>query len=325
MYFSIVSKDPALLAYLGVVAGKQNRQVLLAESLEEAMGQMMQKKAPAVLLLDEESCGPRPEDLSVFASGWPNLYAWLPVLLTSGVEAVEPICLSSPETGEQGTQGVGFCFDQLNKQLEQGEIEARFQFYERILHSQQNWIRLAMGDALTGLPNRRALQEVWSHEIASWQNDEAASGLTMVVDIDRFKSINDIYGHAAGDEAIRKVGEVLGAAGHFVARLGGDEFAVIAFSSNPHDLLNSRLSLLKSCSNIELNFEGEKIIFDLTVGTSLIRLDEERRLSVALNKADMDLIRLKTQKRKAGSALPGRYQSHTGTGIEERLVVSHVS
>ena len=79
-------------------------------------------------------------------------------------------------------------------------------------------------DSLTGLSNRRALIE------------DAESGLAEVLalaifDIDRFKSVNDAYGHMAGDAALRSVGrmmqEELGAVG-MVARVGGEEFALLA-------------------------------------------------------------------------------------------------
>ncbi|TNM69114.1 GGDEF domain-containing protein [Streptomyces sp. NP160] len=82
----------------------------------------------------------------------------------------------------------------------------------------------AMTDALTGLGNRRALQEALS---GVERGEEVA---LVVIDLDRFKAVNDTLGHAAGDELLVELGHRLreGAAdGEVVVRLGGDEFALV--------------------------------------------------------------------------------------------------
>ncbi|WP_349363111.1 MAG: EAL domain-containing protein [Roseitalea porphyridii] len=81
----------------------------------------------------------------------------------------------------------------------------------------------ALHDSLTGLPNRRYLDE--------WLSDRAADEALALfhVDLDRFKQINDTLGHAAGDEVLKHAASVLKAnaqPGDFVARIGGDEFVV---------------------------------------------------------------------------------------------------
>ena len=91
-------------------------------------------------------------------------------------------------------------------------------------------LRLANLDALTDLPNRRAffshLEEAFSLTQAA--NTRLAVG---IVDLDGFKPINDLYGHAAGDRLLCEVGsrlsEVATTHGAFIARLGGDEFAYV--------------------------------------------------------------------------------------------------
>ncbi|MBX9651095.1 MAG: EAL domain-containing protein [Xanthobacteraceae bacterium] len=115
--------------------------------------------------------------------------------------------------------------------------------------------RLANLDSLTGLPNRRQFFARLDEEFlaAQTQGYRLAVG---VVDLDGFKPVNDIYGHAVGDKLLIAVGERLQAAcgeAH-VARLGGDEFALI----------------FKEVSDVELLKRGEKICtalrktFDLT-------------------------------------------------------------
>jgi len=90
-------------------------------------------------------------------------------------------------------------------------------------------VELARSDALTGLPNRRA----WEDELAARiQRGKTESGgfCLALFDLDHFKSINDKFGHAAGDDVLRHVARQLDAQrdeSKFVARLGGDEFALL--------------------------------------------------------------------------------------------------
>lgn len=89
---------------------------------------------------------------------------------------------------------------------------------------------LAATDALTGLPNRRAFDAYLEREWARACRDRTTVGL-LLVDLDRFKVINDTLGHSAGDDLLRLVGSQIRAsihrAGDFCARYGGEEFAVI--------------------------------------------------------------------------------------------------
>jgi diguanylate cyclase (GGDEF)-like protein/putative nucleotidyltransferase with HDIG domain len=81
---------------------------------------------------------------------------------------------------------------------------------------------LAEHDPLTGLRNRRGLQEHIDEEIA-----RAGTVAVMVCDLDNFKRVNDTLGYVEGDEALRRFAGVLAAAGGRAARLGGEEFAVV--------------------------------------------------------------------------------------------------
>ncbi len=88
---------------------------------------------------------------------------------------------------------------------------------------------IARHDALTGLPNRRLFQETLGRKLAGAQRRGGRIAV-LCCDLDRFKAVNDTFGHPAGDAVLRVVAERLGAAlreGDMVARLGGDEFAII--------------------------------------------------------------------------------------------------
>lgn len=86
----------------------------------------------------------------------------------------------------------------------------------------------ASTDSLTGLPNRRVFFE--RLEQAARQAEEGVPLAVAVVDVDLLKQVNDGHGHAAGDEALVRIGEILAAgvrADDLVARTGGDEFAIV--------------------------------------------------------------------------------------------------
>jgi diguanylate cyclase (GGDEF)-like protein len=109
-------------------------------------------------------------------------------------------------------------------------------------------MRLAKTDALTGLSNSRAFREQLDHDLALM----ARSGdpLSLVyIDLDDFKSINDSYGHGAGDELLRHVADKLVEStrrSDTVARLGGDEFALILPATN----LDGALSLTRKLEQV---------------------------------------------------------------------------
>jgi len=89
--------------------------------------------------------------------------------------------------------------------------------------------RLALLDSLTGLPNRRLLAERMQHTVAEAQSTGGRLGMVLL-DIDRFKDINDSLGHDHGDELLEQVATRLRQAlrdEDIVARLGGDEFAIL--------------------------------------------------------------------------------------------------
>ncbi|MDP2621904.1 MAG: EAL domain-containing protein [Hyphomicrobiales bacterium] len=88
---------------------------------------------------------------------------------------------------------------------------------------------LARRDTLTGLHNRRHLNETLAEEIMA-ANANAEGFALFLLDLDRFKPVNDLLGHAAGDEVLRRVGERISNIamdGSCVARIGGDEFAIL--------------------------------------------------------------------------------------------------
>ncbi len=98
------------------------------------------------------------------------------------------------------------------------------------LHRAMKQVRtLALTDALTGLANRPALIDALDRAIAGHRRHGEAFAL-IYLDLDGFKAVNDVFGHAAGDRALREAAEAMRAVARradLVARIGGDEFAIL--------------------------------------------------------------------------------------------------
>jgi len=102
------------------------------------------------------------------------------------------------------------------------ELYARLRAAERLGTMQRELVRLASVDPLTGLHNRRVFFELAAEARA------CAGALTAIMlDIDHFKRVNDLYGHDVGDQAIAAVARLAAAEDALVGRLGGEEFAML--------------------------------------------------------------------------------------------------
>jgi diguanylate cyclase (GGDEF)-like protein len=155
-------------------------------------------------------------------------------------------------------------------------------------------------DALTGLPNRRALTEFFEREQRCAERSADALSLAMV-DLNAFKALNDRHGHAAGDAALRQVGRFLlesVRATDCVGRLGGDEFMIVLCEAG--DSQASELaSRLRSCLPVEVELQGGAVLeVDLAVGFTAVGRGES--LDAALKRADERMYRNKRQSRRPG-------------------------
>ena len=129
---------------------------------------------------------------------------------------------------------------------------------------------LAYHDALTGLPNRRLLEDRLEQALA-----HAARGghkvAVLLIDLDRFKEVNDTFGHRIGDLALQQVVLRLSSrmrASDTLARSGGDEFTVVSNVSDEHGA-EILISALESALATPLKVEGHSIQTGLSIGVAL--------------------------------------------------------
>lgn len=162
--------------------------------------------------------------------------------------------------------------------------------YER---SVTNLRETALRDPLTGLYNRwsiQALPEICKHHDA--QQDAAL----VLLDIDHFKSVNDAYGHAAGDEAIKRCAELLRGTfreDNFIARIGGEEFIVLLPGKDVSHAYQLAETLRKAMEAEPMVFRGRSINLTASFGISHGSVDS-RSFPHLLEKADMCLYRAKS-------------------------------
>ena len=126
--------------------------------------------------------------------------------------------------------------DYIRKPFDPDELRARLRAAGRIMDLQaallmaQGTLReQATHDALTGLLNRGAIFEIFERELARAKREEMSVGV-LLADVDHFKSVNDTYGHEAGDEVLRHVARRLQGAVRtydLVGRYGGEELLVV--------------------------------------------------------------------------------------------------
>jgi diguanylate cyclase (GGDEF)-like protein len=156
--------------------------------------------------------------------------------------------------------------------------------------------RLALTDELTGLPNRRALYEAAPQVLAELPPGNHAA--LLLLDLDRFKEVNDSLGHQAGDAMLRQVASRLSSCRRneddLLVRLGGDEFALLLPNANA-TIAEIIAEQVRTAVSPPYTVDGVTVRVDASVGISLLRADVAD-LSTFLRQADVAMYNAKTRR-----------------------------
>jgi len=162
---------------------------------------------------------------------------------------------------------------------------------------EQRIAHMAHHDPLTDLPNRVAFNECITATIEL----AAASGesfAVLCIDLDRFKSVNDVFGHSTGDVLLQHVARRLESAceGAFLARVGGDEFTVITPTGPQPATAEALAERLCAAFESDIEIGGNPMQVGLTVGVSIFPQDGADEATLVAN-ADAALFRAKSEAR----------------------------
>jgi len=153
----------------------------------------------------------------------------------------------------------------------EGRFIGHLWVYEDVTRERQTadqLVYLAERDALTGLYNRHRFQQELARTMLETDRNQLQCAV-MFFDLDEFKTINDSYGHRAGDALLIRVAGEIGALvrrNEVLARLGGDEFAILlpAVQGNEADALAERV--IRAVAQIPFHFEGQNLRLTASLG-----------------------------------------------------------
>ncbi|MFA6133484.1 MAG: diguanylate cyclase [Phycisphaerae bacterium] len=258
MKIVIIDDSPDALAVAKTRLAHEGHEILCAAGGGEGLETVGREK-PDLILLDVDMPG---------MSGF-DVCRWLkddaatcsiPVIFLSG----------SNDIGDK-VKGLDLgAVDFVTKPFDAFELRARVRAALRTKHLQDLLRRFALIDPLTELPNRRALDDRLAQEWARLLRHGGDLSVIMV-DIDRFKSINDRFGHPAGDEVLRQVACLMAACCRETdtpARYGGDEFAVLAPETPTKAAMDFAERLQKSVCSQPLTVHGNSVNVTVSLGVA---------------------------------------------------------
>jgi diguanylate cyclase (GGDEF)-like protein/PAS domain S-box-containing protein len=212
------------------------------------------------LLLTPETLGAFPEEVQAIISG--NTLCWLAVPLNSQKGVVGAVFLKSQLAHacytEKDRELLRFVSTQIATAVERIQLHARLQYTSQY-------------DALTDLPNRALFYDRLENALARLRRSGGRMSL-LYLDLDKFKQVNDDYGHAAGDALLREVGRRLKRCmrdSDTVARIGGDEFALLLESPGSAENAPAVAKKIHEVLSQPMQIEGRELRILPSIGIAL--------------------------------------------------------
>lgn len=168
--------------------------------------------------------------------------------------------------------------EQMREKLATTESRLREQAQQIEIHAAE-----ARTDALTLLANRRAFDDELTRRVAELRRLGNPFSLVMA-DVDHFKKFNDLHGHPAGDEVLRKIAKVLRQKARemdMVARIGGEEFAVIMPGTELEAARHAALRLRESIEQARFRYHGKDLRVTASFGLAEASVDESEAALIA--------------------------------------------
>ncbi|MFQ5353723.1 MAG: diguanylate cyclase, partial [Thermodesulfobacteriota bacterium] len=210
-----------------------------------------------------------------------------------GIRAAALLILSSStEISEELNEILGHMLTPLSVAIERENIYRELESERNVIYDQ------SIRDPLTGLYNRQYMEDAATRLIDNHNRNYTAGLAVVIADIDNFKEVNDIYGHAAGDEVLRVIGEMFWDKLRKVdipVRYGGDEFCcfIPAHTLNDSILVAERLREAVK----ELEFKKGDVSFKVTLSAGVALHRQREILRDFMKRADLGLYKAKKEGR----------------------------
>ena len=178
--------------------------------------------------------------------------------------------------------------------------------------------RMARFDTLTGLPNRLSITEALGAAMAEADRWRSRCGF-MMIDLDRFKTVNDTLGHPVGDQLLTLVSHRLRSImtdNELCGRLGGDEFAVVVKDASDHGKMERIARKIIETLSVPYEVEQNTLYIGASIGTAVGPRDG-RSVEMLIRSADLALYRSKDQ----GGSISHAYEPQLHVHAEERRIL----
>lgn len=252
------------------------------------------EKRPDIILCDIEMPGM-------------NGFKFLRLLVTQKeLQDIPVILVTSREEPEAKIQGLELgASDYVTKPFHPGELLARIKvqlkiksLQDQLKKSNEMLLELSHTDPLTGLHNRRQMMKILEKEMA--RSNRTGDTLSLIlIDVDNFKKINDVYGHQKGDQVLKKLAEIFRK--HLrpydsVARFGGEEFTLILPSTDSREAFRIADRVRQEVAQmVDGDHEGLKVTISLGVTSHSKELAQS--CDEFIRKADYSLYQAKHEGR----------------------------
>lgn len=241
-----------------------------------------------VLIVRDARTDPRVHD-SGFANTW-VFYAGVPLRFEG--EHVGVLCIGDTQPGDLDEEGVILLRDLAAMAEQELTMKRMSETQMALARSNAELEMKANVDVLTRIWNRRAILEIAETE---YENTRSRPVAVLMVDLDNFKMINDVYGHPTGDEVLRVTGERLRAAvrpADAVGRYGGEEFVIVMTNVGDGDVAVVGERIRANVSKAPIRFDGHTIRWTCSVGYTIGTTDDP--VSTLIGLADQALYRAKS-------------------------------
>lgn len=231
----------------------------------EAAAQILSAgQPPRIAVIDWMMPGVKgPEICRAVRRGITGRYVYM-ILLTANTH--HDACLAGLEAGADDFLTKPFHPDELRLRLKTGD--RILDLHDRLQAAHDTLLEKLHQDIVTGIASREVVLQSLDAECLRAKSQET-SFCVMAIDVDRFKQVNDVHGHPAGDAALRQVAQIIKSEtlpDHVVGRLGGDEFMVVLPNLSLEQTRQTAERIRVSAATNHFPVRGRKVRLTVSIG-----------------------------------------------------------